>query len=108
MRSLGASQEIRYRLLSYLAEHPDATQRELARQLGVSVGKVNYSLKSLVAQGWVNCDHHLYVLTPKGVAEKVKVTSAFLRCKLDEYEQLRKEIARLRSEVRAAGGGNGR
>jgi EPS-associated MarR family transcriptional regulator len=102
------SQEVRYRLLSYLAQHPDATQRELARELGVSVGKVNYCLKALIAKGWLkirnfqkntNKSAYLYLLTPKGIEEKMDVTSAFLRRKLEEYDQLTKEIARLRREV---------
>jgi EPS-associated MarR family transcriptional regulator len=105
------SQEVRYRLLSYLAQHPEATQRELARELGVSVGKVNYCLKALVAKGWLkirnfqkntNKSAYLYLLTAKGIEEKMDVTSAFLRRKLEEYEQLTKEIARLRREVSAA------
>ncbi len=102
------SQEVRYRLLSYLAEHPDATQRELARELGVSVGKVNYCVKALVSKGWLkirnfqksrNKSAYLYLLTARGIEEKMDVTSAFLQRKLDEYEQLTKEIARLRREV---------
>ena len=106
------SEEIRYRLLSYLAQRPDATQRELARELGVSVGKVNYCLKALIAKGWVkirnfqkstNKSAYLYLLTTKGIEEKVEVTSAFLRRKLNEYEQLTEEIARLRREVSASG-----
>jgi EPS-associated MarR family transcriptional regulator len=110
VKSLAPSQEVRYRLLSYLAEHPDATQRELARELGVSVGKVNYCLKALISKGWVKIrnfqksEHkaaYLYLLTAKGIEEKVQVTSAFLRRKLDEYEQLRAEIERLRREVGA-------
>jgi EPS-associated MarR family transcriptional regulator len=102
------SQEVRYRLLSYLAAHPDATQRELARELGVSIGKVNYCVQALVAKGWLkirnfqksrNKSAYLYLLTAKGIEEKMDVTSAFLQRKLEEYEQLTKEIARLRREV---------
>ena len=113
MRPVAPSQEIRYRLLSYLAEHPDATQRELARQLGVSVGKLNYCLKALIGKGWVKIRNfqksshkaaYLYLLTPKGLEEKVQVTSAFLQRKLNEYEQLAAEIERLRREVNAAKG----
>ena len=108
MKSIAPSQEVRYRLLSYLVDHPDATQRELARALGVSVGKINYCLKALIRKGWVKIRNfhdsdrkaaYLYLLTPKGIEEKVQVTSAFLRRKLDEYEQLTAEIERLRREV---------
>ena len=96
------SQETRYRLLTFLAQHPDATQRQLARELGVSVGKVNYCLKALIAKGWVKRSAYLYVLTAKGMNEKVQVTSAFLRRKLSEFEQLAAEIERLRREVSAS------
>jgi len=106
------SHEVRYRLLKHLAEHPDASQRELARHLGVSVGKVNYCLKALIEKGWVkarnfrNSNHkagYLYVLTPRGIEEKISVTSSFLRRKLDEYELLTKEIERLTREVSELG-----
>ena len=100
--------EVRYRLLKYLAEHPEASQRDLARELGVSVGKVNYCLHALIEKGWVkarnfrNSRHkaaYLYILTPNGMEEKVNVTTAFLRRKLDEYDVLTKEIERLTREV---------
>ncbi len=100
--------EIRYRLLSYLHEHPAATQRELAAELGVSLGKANYCLKALVAKGLVkarnfrNSNHksaYLYALTPRGLEEKINVTLAFLRRKRTEYDLLAKEIERLTEEV---------
>ena len=103
------SQEVRYRLLKYLAEHPNATQRELARELGVSVGKVNYCLRALVDKGLVkvrnfrnneNKSAYVYLHTPKGIEEKVTVTFDFLRWKLEEYDLLSKEIERLTDEVR--------
>jgi EPS-associated MarR family transcriptional regulator len=102
------SQEVRYRLLKYLADHPDATQRDLARELGISLGKVNYCLKALITRGLVKARNfqksnhkaaYLYILTPRGIEEKVSVTSAFLRRKLAEYAVLTDEIERLRGEV---------
>ena len=101
--------EIRYRLLNYLEAHPTATQREVAQALGVSIGKANYCLKALVEKGWVkvrnfrNSNHkaaYLYVLTRRGIEEKIAVTCAFLRRKRDEYDRLADEIARLTDEVR--------
>jgi EPS-associated MarR family transcriptional regulator len=80
--------EVRYRLLKYLAEHPHASQRELARELGISLGKANYCLRALVEKGWVkfrnfknseNKSAYAYVLTRRGLQEKVNVTTAFLR-----------------------------
>lgn len=100
--------ETRYRLLKYLSEHPDATQRELARELGVSVGKINYCLHALMSRGWVKLRNfrrserktaYAYVLTPKGFAEKVNVTSAFLRRKVAEFDLLTREIETLTAEV---------
>ncbi len=101
--------EIRYRLLSYIEEHPTATQRQVAGVLGISIGKANYCLKALVEKGWVkvrnfrNSDNksaYLYVLTPRGIEEKFDVTCAFLRRKRDEYDRLAKEIEYLADEVR--------
>ena len=103
------SDEIRYRLLGYLAEHPDASQRALASVLGISLGKVNYCLRALIERGLVkarnfrNSDNKIayaYVLTPKGIEEKVNVTYAFLRRKIAEHDTLVQEIERLSEEVR--------
>lgn len=105
--------EVRYRLLTYLTEHPDATQRQLAQHLGVSIGKVNYCVRALIEKGWLKIQNfrsarkklaYLYLLTPKGVEEKISVTSRYLRRKIGEYEALSTEIERLTGEVRAAGG----
>jgi EPS-associated MarR family transcriptional regulator len=103
------SPEARYRLLKYLTEHPDATQRELARELGISLGKANYCLKALMEKGWVKVRNftnskkksaYVYILTPKGLEEKVNVTYDFLRRKVAEYDLLSQEIERLTDEVR--------
>lgn len=100
---------VRYRLLSYLNDHPEASQRELARELDMSLGKANYCVKALVAKGWIKVRNfrnsrkkgaYLYILTPKGLEEKINVTSAFLRRKIVEYDLLSKEIERLTAEVR--------
>jgi MarR family transcriptional regulator, temperature-dependent positive regulator of motility len=103
------SEETRYRLLKYLAEHPDASQRDLASALGISLGKVNYCLRALVEKGLLKARNfrsshrksaYAYVLTPRGIEEKVQVTYAFLRRKLEEYDALAGEIQRLSAEVR--------
>lgn len=109
LMSYDPTDEIRYRLLSYIEEHPSATQRQVAHALGVSIGKANYCLKALVEKGWVkvrnfrnsnNKSAYLYALTPRGIEEKIEVTCAFLRRKRDEYDRLAEEIARLADEVR--------
>lgn len=100
--------ELRLRLLRQLTEHPELSQREIARQLGLSLGKTNYCLRALIDKGWVKVNNfrtsdnklaYAYVLTPSGLRAKVSATSQFLRRKQDEYLQLEREIAELRSEV---------
>src|SRR3569832_2315186 len=100
--------EVRYRFLKYVAEHPSATQRELARELGVSLGKANYCLRALVEKGLIkvkNFRHsdkksaYAYVLTAKGLEEKIDVTVNFLRRKIVEYDALSREIEQLTAEA---------
>jgi EPS-associated MarR family transcriptional regulator len=104
--------EVRYRILRYLDEHPHASQRELARELGVSVGKANYCLRALIEKGWVKMRNfrrsprklsYAYILTPKGIEAKVSAASAFLRRKIAEYEKLSAEIDRLNRELATDG-----
>ena len=100
--------ESHYRLLRLIAAQPELTQRELAREMGVSLGKVNYCVNALIEKGWIkarnfrNSDNKLayaYLLTPRGIEQKAAVTVDFLRRKVAEYESLKKEIADLRREV---------
>ena len=86
------------------------SQRELAEQIGISLGKTNYCLKALIGKGWVKIENfrnssnksaYLYELTPAGINEKMRVTKRFLARKLREHEQLTGEIERLRREVDA-------
>lgn len=100
--------EVRLRVLRALEENPELTQRQLAEELGISLGSVNYAVKALVERGLVKMknfsrsDHkasYLYVLTPSGIAEKASLASALLSRKLEEYELLMTEIGVLRREV---------
>ena len=100
--------EVRLRVLRALGENPELTQRQLAEELGISLGGVNYAVKALVERGLVKMknfsrsDHkasYLYVLTPSGIAEKASLASALLSRKLEEYELLMAEISDLRREV---------
>ena len=100
--------EIRYRILRELEREPQLSQRELAESLGVSVGKTNYCLKALVEKGLVKVENfrrsgnklaYAYQLTPRGLADKARVTRRFLQVKLREYESLQSEIEELRQEV---------
>ena len=103
------NQELEYRALKILDQRPDLTQRQLAKELGVSLGKTHYLLKSLIDVGWVKLDNfqksdnkwgYAYLLTPKGIAEKAAITARFLVRKQREYKKLRGEIAYLQEEVR--------
>ena len=104
----GSRDELRLRVLRALEANPQLSQRQLAAELGVSLGGVNYALKALVERGFVKADNfrqsgnkvaYLYVLTPQGVAEKASLAAAFLSRKLGEYEMLRQEIEALKGEV---------
>ena len=103
-----ARDELRLKVLRALEANPELSQRQLAAELGVSLGGVNYALKALMERGFVKADNfrksgnkvaYLYVLTPKGVAEKASLATAFLGRKLEEYEVLRQEIEALKGEV---------
>ena len=104
----GARDELRLRVLRALEANPELSQRQLAAELGVSLGGVNYALKALVERGFVKADNfrksgsktaYLYVLTSKGITEKASLATAFLGRKLSEYEVLRQEIEALKGEV---------
>ena len=96
-----------FRVLRALNENPDLTQRELAQKLGVSVGSLNYCLKALIEKGWVKMQNfsqsknkfgYVYILTPRGIAEKAALTGNFLKRKLIEYDSLKAEIESLHAE----------
>jgi EPS-associated MarR family transcriptional regulator len=95
-------------LLRLLEEHPEYSQRQLARELGVSVGTTHYLLKALLGKGWVKAQNfqrsdrklgYLYVLTPSGIRERLSLTQAFLARKEREYVQLRSQISALREDL---------
>ena len=112
----GARDELRLRVLRALDANPELSQRQLAAELGVSLGGVNYALKALVERGFVKAGNfgksgnkvaYLYVLTPQGVGEKASLATAFLGRKLEEYEVLRQEIESLKGEVGSGDSGKG-
>ncbi|WP_219702469.1 MarR family EPS-associated transcriptional regulator [Marinomonas lutimaris] len=101
--------EYRYKILKELQQDPDISQRELAKRLDISLGKVNFCLKALIEKGLIKAENfknstnkmgYLYLLTPKGIEEKVSLTQRFLQRKLKEHEALEKEIEQLRQEVK--------
>ena len=100
--------ETRYRILKMLEADPRASQRRIADELGISLGRVNYCLQALVRKGLVKVNNfrnsqrkraYLYLLTPRGIEERARVTARFLRVKLDEYEILKRELEELQREA---------
>lgn len=100
--------EYRYRILKLLEADPHASQRRIADELGISLGRVNYCLQALIQKGLVKVNNfrkhankpgYLYLLTPRGIEEKARVTARFLRRKLDEYETLKLELQELEREA---------
>ena len=101
--------DVHFRVLHLLEEQPTLTQRELAEKLGISLGGVNYCLKSLIDVGHIKAGNfkknpdksaYLYLLTPQGVVEKANLTAGFLKRKMAEYHALKKEIESVRSNLR--------
>lgn len=102
-------EELHFKLLKTLQANPDLSQRELARAMGISLGKANYCLRALIEKGWVKAANfrkstnkaaYAYLLTPHGIEEKTRAAAHFLRRKVAEYEALEKEIEQLRDEVK--------
>lgn len=102
------SDEYRYKILKRLEANPEISQRELAGELGISLGRVNYCLQALIEKGLVKANNfrnsnnkkgYAYLLTPRGIEEKAKITVLFLKIKIAEHEALKKEIKGLREEA---------
>ncbi|MCK5509035.1 MAG: MarR family EPS-associated transcriptional regulator [Desulfobacterales bacterium] len=105
-------QEIHYRLLKILRLEPQFGQRDMAKKMGISVGKVNYCISELAAKGWIKITRfrsaknkipYTYMVTPKGLEEKAKLTLRFLKRKLSEYEEIKKQIRELHHEFETDG-----
>lgn len=104
----------RYRLLKLLEQRPGISQRELAAEMGVSLGKANYCLHALIERGWVTMVNfsrsgkkaaYFYKLTPKGLSEKAAATGRFLGHKVNEHERITAEIEAIRAELDGADNG---
>ena len=100
--------ETRYRILKLLEAEPHASQRRIADELGLSLGRVNFCIKALVEKGLIKVNNfrnserkraYLYLLTPRGIEEKAVVTTRFLKRKLDEYEFIKRELEELQREA---------
>jgi EPS-associated MarR family transcriptional regulator len=100
--------EYRAKILKKLEEDPTISQRDLARALGISLGKANYCLRALIQTGLIKANNfknnrnkaaYMYFLTRKGIAEKARATVRFLDHKVEEYEALRREIESLKRQM---------
>ncbi len=98
-----------FQILKSLEEGPHSTQRDLSSNLGVSLGKVNYCIKSLIEKGFIKANNfknnknklqYSYLLTPKGIEKKAKLTLDFIRVKTQEYNALKQEIESLKKEAK--------
>ena len=90
-----------FNVLRKIKKFPKSSQRELAKELGFSLGKLNYCLKELRSKGLIKIENfkknpnkinYIYILTPKGISEKTKLTLNFMKLKMKEYDELKKEI----------------
>tara|TARA_B100001059_G_scaffold234868_1_gene278722 strand:- start:1384 stop:1716 length:333 start_codon:yes stop_codon:yes gene_type:complete len=97
-----------FELLRQIQKNPNYSQRELADELGVSLGKLNYCLKALKEKGLIkiknfaknpNKLNYIYVLTPNGISEKAKLTLNFMKRKMQEYEDLKNELEKGKEDV---------
>jgi len=102
--------EYRYKILKLVQTKPEISQRELAKELGVSLGKANFCLKALIEKGLLKATNfrnsqnklaYMYLLTPSGVEEKSKITLRFLKSKMQEYELLQQELKVLVEETKS-------
>ena len=100
------NKQSKYQLLKSLEQDANLTQRQLSKELEISLGKVNYCLQSLIQKGFVkinnfkNSNHKIqysYLLTPTGIEEKTKLTIEFLKVKTKEYEVLKEEVERIKN-----------
>jgi EPS-associated MarR family transcriptional regulator len=99
---------IEYKLLKEIEQNPDSTQRTLAEKLDVSLGKINYVLSGLMKKGIVKAQklkndprniRWNYLLTPKGIHEKIQITRDYLDARLKEFDEIQMEILELKKEV---------
>ena len=103
-----ANLEVQFRMLRGLSSNPNVSQRQLAEDLGISLGSVNFCLQALISKGFVKAKNlqksksksrYLYLLTPQGVSEKSRLTIDFLARKQEEFKRLSHEIENLKEEL---------
>ena len=93
--------ENNYKVLKEIQNNPNTSQRKLAKEVGFSLGKLNYCIKALQQKGLIKIDNfkknpnkisYVYILTPKGIKKKAKLTMNFMIRKMKEYDELKKEL----------------
>ena len=101
MNSYKKNNEEYFEILRKISKNPKSSQRQLAKELGISLGKLNYCVKELRQKGLIKIENfkknknkinYIYVLTPKGISEKTKLTINFMKRKMKEYDELKKEL----------------
>lgn len=103
--------EYRYKILKLVESKPEISQRELAAELGISLGKTNFCLRALIEKGLLKANNfrnnknklaYVYLLTPSGIEEKASITIRFLKHKVQQFEALQREIAELTNDANRA------
>ncbi len=98
-----------FQILRKIVEKPESTQRELAKGLNLSLGKLNYCLKALREKGLIKIQNfkknpkklnYVYVLTPKGITEKTKLTINFMKRQMEEYDKLKSELQNQKADLK--------
>jgi EPS-associated MarR family transcriptional regulator len=104
-------QEIRYKILKLLSAESNLSQRAMASEMGISLGKTNYVLSELAAKGIIKMKRlknapqkipYAYILTPRGFEQKTKITVRFLKHKMAEYENIKRQIKEISEELKTA------
>ncbi len=105
---MSSDDEIHYKVMRLIESNAHLSQREVARELGVSVGKVNYCVRALIDRGFVKARNfknsnnkvaYMYLMTPRGIREKSRLAMRFLGIKMREYELLRADIERMSQDA---------
>ncbi|MEA3642082.1 MAG: MarR family EPS-associated transcriptional regulator [Lamprobacter sp.] len=106
------TEDLTFHALRQLKANPQLSQRQLAKALGISLGRTNYCLRALIERGWVKVEHfrssknklaYAYLLTPEGIDTKARITARFLQRKRAEYDVLKVELEQLTAEAEAEG-----
>ena len=101
MNKNSKDKEIDLNILRHLSKSPSSSQREIANSLGLSLGKINFLIKALIKKGFIKIDNfsknqskikYIYILTPKGILNKLDLTKKFMERKMKEYDDLKKDL----------------